>query len=124
MALARLGDGRNGRKYLTAALSLISESFVEKRAQTEVSFCLACQQDGDKERAIEYLDAEMNRKNTPQGLMKSRLEQVYVFLHIISGHLTKAENANQSPGGLAHENDKYGEAFRAYLQGVIHLQRY
>lgn len=124
MALHRLGDSLNGLKYLELALALIPESSVETRAQTEVSFCLACQQDGSKDRAIEYLDSVMNRSNTPQGVRKSRLEQVYIFLHIISGHLTKAEIANQPPAALVESQDVYGDAFRAYLQGIIHLHRY
>jgi LuxR family maltose regulon positive regulatory protein len=89
-----------------------------------VSFCLASQQDGKKDEAIRFLDGMMSKSPAPQGVRKSRLDQVYVFLHIISGHLTQAERANQPIGSLANDHDVYGEAFREYLQGLIHLYRY
>jgi LuxR family transcriptional regulator, maltose regulon positive regulatory protein len=124
MALQRLGDSRGGLKYLKSALSLTPESSLEKRAQVEVNFCLASQQDGKKDEAIQFLDGMMNKNPAPQGVRKSRLDQVYVFLHIISGHLTQAERANQPIGALTDDVNVYGEAFREYLQGLIHLYRY
>jgi LuxR family maltose regulon positive regulatory protein len=124
MALHRLGDSRRGLKYLKSALSLIPESSLETRAQTEVSFCLASQQDGKQDQAIRFLDGMMNKSPAPQGVRKSRLDQVNVFLHIISGHLTQAERANQPIGNLTDDQNVYGEAFREYLQGLIHLYRY
>jgi LuxR family maltose regulon positive regulatory protein len=124
MALHRLGDSRRGLKYLNSALSLIPESSLEIRAQTEVSFCLARQQDGKKDQAIRFLDDMMNRSPVPQGVRKSRLDQAYIFLHLISGHLTQAERVNQPSGAVSNDQSTYGEAFRAYLQGLIHLYRY
>ena len=123
MALQRLGDSKHGLEYSKSALSLIPESSLETRAQAEVSFSLASLQEGKKDQAIRFLDETMNKSPAPQGIRKSRLDQVYVFLHIISGHLAQAERANQ-PIGATDDENTYGEAFREYLQGLIHLYRY
>ena len=124
MALHRLGDGERGLAHLESALSIIPEASLETRAQAEVSFCLASQQEGKKDEALQFLDRVMHRNPPPEGIRRSRLDQVYVFLHIISGHLAQAEKANQPIGALTDDRNTYGEAFREYLQGLIHLYRF
>lgn len=124
MTLTRLGDSKRGLKYTKQALSRIPDTSLESRAQAEVMYALACQMEGQKDQAIRFLDEMMSKSPVPQGVRKSRLLQVYVFIHIISGHLTQAERLNQPIGALTQDHNVYGEAWREYLQGVINLHRY
>lgn len=124
MTLTRLGDSKGGLSFLETALSRIPVTSLEARAQAEVMFSLASQMEGHKDEAIRFLDEMMSKSPVPQGVRKSRLLQVYVFLHIISGHLTQAEMSNRPIGALTQEHNVYGEAWREYLQGVINLHRF
>ena len=124
MTHTRLGDSKLGLKFLKRALSHIPVTSLEARAQAEVMFALASQMEGNKEQAIRFLDEIMNKSPSPQGLRSSRLHQIYVYLHIVSGHLTQAERSNKFTGGPTEDDNVYGEAWREYLQGLIHLERY
>jgi LuxR family maltose regulon positive regulatory protein len=120
-----LGDGAGSLKYMEEALEIIPVFFYEARAQSEVIFALASQMQGQKEQALRGLDDLLAHYDSPKDLRKTRLLVTYVFIQLINGDLAEAEVSNRRFWNVTtHGRYAYAEAWAAYLQGLVHLQRH
>lgn len=117
------GDGAGSLKYLKEALEWIPISFYEVRAESEVYYSLACQMEGQKDRAIDMLDHQLKANPLSVDLRKTRLLAAAVYVNFVSGDLAEAKSCNlQFRQFVERGYFPYAEVWCDYLQGLINLQ--
>ncbi|MCP4689645.1 MAG: tetratricopeptide repeat protein, partial [Desulfobacterales bacterium] len=92
------------------------------RSETEVYFALASQIAGRGKTAVRTFREKLHNE-TSEGVRKVRLLASLVFIHLLSGELTKAdETARRLKDMAIRSDDSHGEAWAFYFLGLIHYQ--
>jgi LuxR family maltose regulon positive regulatory protein len=119
-----LNEGPRSLKHLQAALDHIPLTHHEIRGQAELVFGLACQMEGQKEKAIHTLNDLIYGDPRPQNMRKTRLLASLVYIHIISADPAEAFKANKELTDVATAGHySYAKAWSIYLQGLISFYR-
>jgi LuxR family maltose regulon positive regulatory protein len=115
-----LNEGPRSLKHLQAALDHIPLIHHEIRGQAELVFGLACQMEGQKEKAIHTLNDLIYGDPPPHNMRKTRLLVSLVYIHIISADPAEAFKANKELMDVATAGHySYAKGWSIYLQGLI-----
>jgi LuxR family maltose regulon positive regulatory protein len=118
------GDGRRSLELLRSALERTPTTHHYARGAAEVVFGLASQVQGHYDSATQTLSESLHRSTDEHGVREGGLLAALVFMHVISGDLSSAYQANQQLHDLA--TAAHYEQLRvstSYFRGVIHFHR-
>jgi LuxR family maltose regulon positive regulatory protein len=117
-------DGKLSLKHLDDARKRVFETNYEIRGQIEILYGLARQMQGQKEDALNTLNELLTYARWTEGIARTRLLVTLVYIHIISGNLEQATDANQQLYDFSSKgNYTYARAWSVYLKGLIHFYR-
>jgi LuxR family maltose regulon positive regulatory protein len=117
-------EGKLSLKHLDDARNHVAETNHEARGQIEILHGLARQMLGQKEAALNTLKEVLTYARWTEGIGRTRLQVTVVYIHLISGSLQQAADANQQLYEFAvNENYTYARVWSVFLKGLIHFYR-
>ena len=116
------GQGKRSLELVSLALKRIPAANIGVRNDAELYFALSSQMTGQGKSAVYTLRKKFYNE-TSEGTRKIRLLGALLFIHLLSGDLIKADEAARQVKNMAIRlNNRFIEAWVAYIEGVIHYQ--
>jgi LuxR family maltose regulon positive regulatory protein len=107
--------------YLRSAIERIPVNYHVARGEAELFWSLAHQATGQLEKAVQWTNQWLYYGETPQPARAFRLMGALIFIYILSGNLTRANQIAQTFLEEAVENkNSYAVAWACYLLGNVH----